>query len=71
MKRGGFSRIVQRFAQPADGGIDAVLEIHERIVGPQLLFQIVPGDDLARSLQQQAEDPYWLAFEAHFSAVLA
>jgi hypothetical protein len=39
--------------QPLHGIVQALLEVHERIGGPKVLLQPIPGDNLTRTLQQQ------------------
>ena len=48
--------IAKRFANLIDGGIEAIVEIHEGVGGPQFPPQIVAGDDLAGNFQQFGEN---------------
>src|SRR5882762_5979018 len=42
-----FSGITQGVAQALDGGIQAVIEVHESVRRPQPASQLLPGDHLA------------------------
>ena len=51
------SGVTQYVAQPPDGRVEAVLEIDERIVGPQALAKLVAGDQLMWAVQKGEEEP--------------
>ena len=63
MKCGVCGRVAQRLAQPLHGGIDAVLEVDDRLARPELPAKLFAAYQLARSLDQQGEDSQRLAFE--------
>src|ERR1700730_2041249 len=48
-------RIAQDLAQFINGGVQAVVEIHEGIGGPELLAQLFARDDISGALKQQGE----------------
>ena len=62
--------VAERRSQPLHGGIEAVLEIDERAVGPQPLAQLVPGDDVAWTLEHHPEDFERLLLQPDADAVL-
>src|SRR5258706_4393458 len=41
------SRIAERLPQPLDGGIDAVIELYDSIVRPELLANLFPQHHIA------------------------
>ena len=45
--------IVERGAELADGGVEAMLEIHKRVVGPELAANLLAGDDVAGADEQE------------------
>ena len=49
-------RVPERIAQPANCGIQAVLEIDERVFAPKSLSQILARDQVAGMLQQRFEN---------------
>jgi hypothetical protein len=48
-----------------------MIEIDKRIFGPDLLPQLFPSDQFARSLQEDGADLKRLALQVHLHAVLA
>src|SRR5260370_1360182 len=54
-KAGTLRGIAQGFAQPVDDGIEAVVDVHEGIRRPQLLPELVPGDDFTCVLQETCQ----------------
>jgi hypothetical protein len=52
---GLFRRFAQRNAQPLDGGIQAVIEVDERVRRPELIAQFFSGYHISRSLQQRCQ----------------
>ena len=55
-----FAGILQGLAQSVHGLVQALVEIYEGICGPQPLHQLIAGDQLAGTLQQEDEDLQWL-----------
>ena len=53
-----------------ESGVDAVVELHNRVVGPQLLFDLLPGHHLAWMLQQHFQNLEGLFLKANLAAVL-
>jgi hypothetical protein len=51
-----FGGVVQRLAQAANGGIETVVKVNERVRWPQLPAQFLARNDLAGSLQQADQD---------------
>jgi hypothetical protein len=49
-------RVPERIAQPANRGIQAVLEIDERVFPPEALSQLLTGDQVAGMIQQRLEN---------------
>src|ERR1700752_64791 len=54
-KRWILGGITQGIAQTPDGSIQAMVEIHIGIGRPEAVAQFLPGDDLARTVQQLCE----------------
>jgi hypothetical protein len=48
--------IVEKIAKPAHRCIDAMIEINDGVMGPELLPDFLPGHNLPGMFQQQAED---------------
>jgi hypothetical protein len=63
-------RVVQRFAQPHDRSVQAVVKIDESIIGPKPLPKFFPGDDFAAPFQQNCENPARLLLKLDLSALL-
>src|SRR5215472_10245282 len=62
-KSGIFSRIPQSLSQPIHSAIQALVEIHKRIGGPELLLQFLSCDHSSRVLDQDGEYLERLALE--------
>jgi hypothetical protein len=56
-RRGG---IAERFADALDGGIEACLEVHEGVVGPELLLKSLTRDQIAALGDERDEQAEWL-----------
>jgi len=56
--------------QSFDRGVQAVLEVDERPIGPEPLPQFIAGDDIARAFEHQAEDLERLFLQADRTAAL-
>src|ERR1700678_3821269 len=56
--------------QLLDCGIQTMLKIHKRILGPQPLAKRVTGHQLARMLEQNRENPKGLFLQFDFTATL-
>ncbi len=56
--------------QPFDRGVEAVLEVDERAVGPEPALQLVAGDHVTRALEHQPQDLERLLLQADGGAVL-
>jgi hypothetical protein len=52
MYRGIICGIPQRTPQALDGRVNAVVEIDNRVIGPQLALDFLAGDDLSAMLHQ-------------------
>src|SRR5436309_3353772 len=50
------SRVPQRLADAVDGGVKAVVEVHECATRPKLLLQLFPRHHLAWPLQEHGQD---------------
>ncbi len=57
-------------ASAADGGIEPVVEIHERVGRPELLANLLARDQFAGALQQHDQDREWLVLQFDTDAVL-
>src|SRR5262249_25033907 len=51
--------------------VEAVLEIDERVASPKLLLQLLAGDDLARTLEQNLQNRQGLGVELDLQSILA
>jgi hypothetical protein len=69
-KPGIIGRIIEGFPKPHDGGVETVIEIHERVFGPEPLSQFFPGDDLAPPFEQYAEDSAGLFLKLNLPTLL-
>src|SRR6266705_3785162 len=52
---GGLGRVAQGLPQLPHGRVEAVVEVDERIRGPELVPQLLSGHHLARTLQEQGQ----------------
>ena len=50
LRRGG---VAERIADALDGAVHAVIEVDERLIGPESLSQLLPSDDGAGAANQQ------------------
>jgi hypothetical protein len=57
--------VAQDRAQPLDGGVDAVLEVDRRAVGPQALPDVVTGHHVARAIEHQRQELEALFLQPH------
>ena len=64
-------RAAQGFAQAADGIVQTVFEIDERILWPEPLLKLLPGDHLPWMLKESKQDLQWLLVEFNTDAMLA
>jgi hypothetical protein len=48
--------ILQRLTEAVNGFVQALIEIHEGISGPQPLHQLIASDQLARMFHEEEED---------------
>jgi hypothetical protein len=64
-------RISQGFPQLVHGRIQAVIEIHEGVSGPQFLAHLLASDQVTAALQQEDEHLKRLFLEPKLRAVLA
>ncbi len=44
-------------AEPPHSGVQAVLEIYERVVRPQALSKFIAGDELTGAIEKGEEEP--------------
>ena len=58
-------------AQPIDGGVDAVIDVHKSFRRPKLLPELLPGDDLARMFQQKFQNLKRLLLELELHPLFA
>src|SRR5216683_1607034 len=66
-----FRGIVERFAEPHDGGVQAVIEVHEGITGPKVALQLFASDHFTAAFQKESEDLTGLFLELDADAMLA
>src|SRR5689334_22539402 len=64
-------RIAQRLSQRRDGVVQPVIEIDIHIRGPQLLAQLLTGNDLPGAFDQQLQKLSGLLTESNTTALLA
>ena len=65
------SRVSESFAHLVDGGVQAVVEVDERVGGPELLLQLFARDDFAGTFEQQRQHLEGLSLQAQLDAALA
>jgi len=53
------------FTQTLDGSVQACIEIDKGVVPPDVVSQILSGDDLAGIFQERYEEPEWLLLQLH------
>jgi hypothetical protein len=68
---GHVSPIAERRAKPSDGGVQAVLVIHERPVRPQARAELVARHYISRALQQGSQHTQRLFLKRQANARLA
>ena len=56
--------VAQRLPQAVHGGADAVFELNDGVVRPELLADLLPGQDFAGAAQQHDKDSERLFGEA-------
>ena len=66
-----FSGIVQSLPKSFDGGVQTVLEVHERIAWPELVFEIVSSHQFPRLVKQHGKDLNWLPLHLNLASMLA
>src|SRR6185295_13457736 len=62
--------IVQGIPQPLDRAVEADVEVHERVAGPEGLADLLARHDLARPLQEEGEDLERLLLQPDLRPVL-
>ena len=55
--------VVERLTQLVYGAVEPVVEVHEGVGRPQADTELVPCDQLARTLEERAQDLDWPATE--------
>ena len=55
--------VAERLTQPFHRGVDAVLEVDDRVARPKLLAQVFTRHELARPLDEHAQNPQRLPFK--------
>src|ERR1700730_15867910 len=63
--------VVERCPQPLHGIVQALLEVHKGVGGPELLLQLFPGDGFTRPFQQHDKDLYRLTLQPDLHALFA
>jgi len=66
-----FGGIVQRFTEPHDCRVEAVIKIDEGVAGPEAALQFFAGDHFPAVFQKDGEDLTRLFLELDANAVLA
>jgi hypothetical protein len=66
---GIFGGITEGVAQALDGGVQAVVEIHEGVGRPEPAPQLFPGKNFTGTLEEHGQDLERLLLESHLSAV--
>jgi hypothetical protein len=62
---------MQSLPKSFDGSVKTVLEVHERIAGPELVFELVSSDQFPRLLQQHAKNLNRLPLNFNLASMLA
>ena len=57
--------------EPPNGVVQTLLEIDKSVCRPDLLLQLLPGDNLAGVVQQHLQDLHWLFLKFDLESVLA
>ena len=63
--------VAQDVADLLDRGVEAIVEIHESLRGPQLLLQFLAGNDLAGIFQEHLENLKGLTLQFGTNAVFS
>src|ERR1700740_2645158 len=63
--------IAKGFSNFVDGGVQALVEVHEGVGGPQLLTKFLAGDDSAGVFEQQREHLEGLILQANLQPILS
>ena len=69
-KTGLLGGIAEGLAELGDGGVQAPLEIHEGVGGPEAVAELFAGDQLAGGLEERLEDAERLILEPDAQPVL-
>jgi tRNA pseudouridine-54 N-methylase len=64
-------RIIERLTESGNGAIQSVIEVHERVGGPELLLQLLARHHIARALQQRGQDLKGLLLQPNPLAIFA
>jgi hypothetical protein len=70
-KSGTLGRIAERLTQLVDRFVEAVVEVHESVGGPEKSLKFLASYDLAGVLEQHSQDSKGLFLKANTQAVLA
>ena|SRR5215831_11326963 len=70
-KNGSLRRVSERFTQPFDSGIQTVIEVDERIHGPELGTQLIASNKFPWSLEQRSQHLKGLLLKSYFVSPLA
>jgi hypothetical protein len=70
-KAGSIRGVAKAFPQARNGGVQAVIEVDERVRRPETQPELFSSYDLARLFQQHAQNAERLFLQAHTSAVFA
>src|SRR6516162_5752403 len=65
---GTLSVVIQCRPKPFHGIVQALLEVHERVDRPKLLLQLISGDGLARTVQQNDQYAWSTSYSPSSSA---
>src|SRR5438034_2270355 len=68
---GAFGRVAQGFPQLPYGRVEAVVEVDERVRGPELVPQLLSGHHLARTLQEQGQQAKRLILQTDLASLPA
>ena len=69
-KPGVFSGISEGFADFVNGLVEALVEVYERVGGPDFLSQLFPSDDLSGMIEHGAKDLERLVLELDLDTAL-
>jgi hypothetical protein len=61
--------VAQRIPEPADGGVEAMVEVDEGVCRPEPFAHLLASDYLAGTIEQHCENLEWLFLEPNFGAV--